>query len=315
MLRIVPAEQSLRNAALTLLYSRLSRDERARQLADLLTSVERGDISLDHLLAACDGDRVVGAVLAVLRPGRMAFLWPPTAAPAESASDLGQRLLREAAQRLDAAGILYSQCLRDPADVASGATLAAAGFPHVTDMLLLARATDAITGPHSRTPESRRPPPAPVAGWSFEPFTAGQEPRFARLLERTFVESRDCPQLAGLRNGPEMLAVHREADLSGASLWRLYHRSALDAGLLLASDHTDGEVCEICYLGVVPEMRRQGLGRVMLQAALEAAEARGRSRVEVAVDASNTLALSLYQSLGFVERERLAVHLRLRPQS
>ena len=81
----------------------------------------------------------------------------------------------------------------------------------------------------------------------------------------------------------------------------------------------DGEpvgVCQIRYrwsvwtssedawledLWVSDQARRSGLGRALLEAALERARERGCVRIELDVDEANTPALTLYRSVGFAD--------------
>jgi len=58
---------------------------------------------------------------------------------------------------------------------------------------------------------------------------------------------------------------------------------------------------EIANLAVDPELRRRGLGAVLLDAALGEAAARGASAVYLEVRESNVAARQLYASRGFVE--------------
>lgn len=53
-------------------------------------------------------------------------------------------------------------------------------------------------------------------------------------------------------------------------------------------------------IGMLPEARGQGLGRRLMQAAIEAARTHGVERIQLGVFASNTRAIALYESLGFV---------------
>ena len=57
-------------------------------------------------------------------------------------------------------------------------------------------------------------------------------------------------------------------------------------------------------MGLLPEYRGRGLGTRLLTAALAAAPARGFTRIELEVFASNTTALALYRKTGFVEEGR-----------
>jgi ribosomal protein S18 acetylase RimI-like enzyme len=180
--------------------------------------------------------------------------------------------------------------------------LAEAGVPHVTDMLLLARGATADDGNSSADAAS-------VA------YAEDRHARFAAVLERTCVGTLDCPELAAVRSGAEILRAHRETGAFNEALWRVYTLDGKDAGILLAADHPDRNAREIVYLGVAREMRGRRLGRGMLQGALRDAAAAGIQTMEVAVDARNRFALNIYRDLGFQEQSRLAVHLRLRLDS
>jgi ribosomal protein S18 acetylase RimI-like enzyme len=69
-------------------------------------------------------------------------------------------------------------------------------------------------------------------------------------------------------------------------------------GLYLDRLNPNGDV-QVVWLGIVPEARRQGLGRRLLHAGLFARQQEGRQAAVVQVEADNTPALRLYESLGF----------------
>ena len=50
---------------------------------------------------------------------------------------------------------------------------------------------------------------------------------------------------------------------------------------------------------MIPEARRSGLGRALVEAALESARERGCVRIELDVDEDNAPALALYRACGF----------------
>jgi ribosomal protein S18 acetylase RimI-like enzyme len=56
-------------------------------------------------------------------------------------------------------------------------------------------------------------------------------------------------------------------------------------------------------LYVVPERRGEGLGRALLEAALEAARERGAEHIDLTTGESDTAARALYESTGFTNRE------------
>ncbi|HEU4882475.1 MAG TPA: GNAT family N-acetyltransferase [Longimicrobium sp.] len=53
-------------------------------------------------------------------------------------------------------------------------------------------------------------------------------------------------------------------------------------------------------IGMLPEVRGQGLGRRLMTTAIDAAREKGMERIQLGVFASNTRAIALYESLGFV---------------
>jgi ribosomal protein S18 acetylase RimI-like enzyme len=99
---------------------------------------------------------------------------------------------------------------------------------------------------------------------------------------------------------------------------RIARMMAEDDGVyLLAGDGPDG-FCELrfhrtiysderyAHLGelyVVPTMRGQGLGRALLEAAIEMAHERGAGHIDLNTSETDTAARGLYESLGFTNRE------------
>jgi ribosomal protein S18 acetylase RimI-like enzyme len=62
---------------------------------------------------------------------------------------------------------------------------------------------------------------------------------------------------------------------------------------------TSAEDCWLEDLYVAPEARRSGLGRALVDAALDSARERGCVRIELDVDEDNDPALGLYAAAGF----------------
>jgi GNAT superfamily N-acetyltransferase len=56
-------------------------------------------------------------------------------------------------------------------------------------------------------------------------------------------------------------------------------------------------------LYVVPQLRGSGLGRALLEAAMETARSEGAEQMELGTSESDTAARALYQSAGFTNRE------------
>ena len=66
---------------------------------------------------------------------------------------------------------------------------------------------------------------------------------------------------------------------------------------------TPGLECYLAELYVVPDMRAQGRGRALMNAAIEEARARGADYMDLGTSEDNVAARALYESLGFVNRE------------
>lgn len=103
------------------------------------------------------------------------------------------------------------------------------------------------------------------------------------FLTSRVAELIDAEELIALLvgDGPEGVAVLRFRP----ALWGV----ALDAYL------------EELY--VVPRRRGEGLGRALLEAAIEAARERGADRIELGTSTDDVAARGLYESAGFTNRE------------
>lgn len=66
-----------------------------------------------------------------------------------------------------------------------------------------------------------------------------------------------------------------------------------------------GDCARIASLGVVPEARRHGLGRLLLQSLVEEARQRGESTMMLEVVEQNPPAIDLYRSVGFATIDQL----------
>jgi len=318
---------SLRKAALSLLFSHLPSGQREEHLESALAALERQELSLEHLFVARDGQEILGVVLAVLRPGGAVFLWPPVARAGCRSDDVSASLLESVAARVDEQGAQFTQCLLDPSDTRGRSALDAGGFPYVTDLILLSRPigeddveavkrvvkVEGVEQPESEhgfdtSTISTTLTPSTL---SFESYSADSHAAFARLVERTYQGTLDCPVLARLRGGEESLEAHRATGRFSPEAWRLYRAQGQEIGVLLLAEHPDRDLWEVAYLGVIPEARGRGVGRAILRDGLALAQRSGRSAVEIAVDAGNAPALDLYRELGFVDVRRFAVHLRV----
>jgi ribosomal protein S18 acetylase RimI-like enzyme len=308
MIDIVPAVDEEYETALALLFDRLPADQQQASIADVLKALRRGRITLHGLLTARVEGAISGAILYIMQADRTAFVWPPATSGAGSMSATEDALLREVIRRIEMADAWIGQCLIDRHWRQERATLERNGFSHLTDLRFLVRRLDEAPGK-----------PAGAAAEAAETLeTVVYQPgvndsRFARLIEQTYRETRDCPELEGTRTGEQALVSHRMSGDFDPSRWRLFRWRARDAGVLLMNDHPEQAAWEVVYLGVARDCRGNGLGRRMLAEGLSAARAAQRSAVLLAVDCRNEYAGKVYDDLGFVETDRRAVHLYFPP--
>jgi ribosomal protein S18 acetylase RimI-like enzyme len=66
---------------------------------------------------------------------------------------------------------------------------------------------------------------------------------------------------------------------------------------------SDAPECYLAELYVVPQLRGQGLGRALMETAIEVARARGADHMDLGTSDDDVAARSLYESLGFINRE------------
>lgn len=241
--------------------------------------------------------RLVGAVWLRSLPGRVSSVTSPRTA-ALAPSETGSVLLRSAADLARSRQSAFVQALAEANDVRAGADFAAAGFEHPADLLFLVADCDSPgvdDGP---------------ANLEWVPYQPEHHCRLANLVERTYVESRDCPGLDGVRAIDDVLAGYRATGQFDPDRWLIAVEDGQDVGCLLLADHPDDDQWELVYLGVAPEFRGLGLGRALTQRALSMARGAGRARVVLAVDAANAPAIEIYRQAGFEAWDRRAIFLR-----
>jgi GNAT superfamily N-acetyltransferase len=105
------------------------------------------------------------------------------------------------------------------------------------------------------------------------------------------------------------------AEFLAARIEELLHEG--DTAVLLAGSGPDGLAvlrfrpaiwsqaleCYLAELYVAPALRRQGLGRALMHAAIELARRRGAAHMELGTGEQDVAARVLYESFGFSNRE------------
>jgi mycothiol synthase len=303
MIRIAPAAPQEYEAALELLFDRLSPDERRVTIKDVLRSLTGGRIIRHGLLAAWNDRKLVGSVLYAIQRDRTAFVWPPRIRPGETEQMVADALVGSLRTGVDSVGAWIVQALLDPAAHDDADALGRNGFQYLTDLRFLVHMLGGDASKHLKVEEA---PEGNVEIITYQPGL--HDERFARLLEQTYVGTRDCPEVGGRRSGADALVSHQMSGDFDPSRWKLYRARGKDAGILLLNAHPEHSAWEVVYVGVARNSRGLGLGRRMVADALSAAQSAGQSALLLAVDSRNDYASKVYDDLGFVETDRKGVH-------
>jgi ribosomal protein S18 acetylase RimI-like enzyme len=303
MMPVVAAAAEEYDRALGVLFDRLPEAERRSNISEVMRALARGSITLHGLLVARSEQAIAGAVLYVLQKDRTAFVWPPRVLNRDG--KIADALLLELIRRIEQAGAWIGQALVDPRWQDDRRTFSRNGFAHLTDLRFLVKLLDGLPADLPAEPTARQ------LGTSLETvvYQPGvNDAHFARMLEQTYVGTRDCPELGGRRTGEQAMTSHQMPGVFDPSKWWLFRRGDEDAGVLLMNDHPEQSAWEVVYVGVAPEFRGLGLCRQMLSHGFSAARRGGRAGILLAVDCRNEYASRIYEDLGFVETDRKAVH-------
>jgi ribosomal protein S18 acetylase RimI-like enzyme len=106
--------------------------------------------------------------------------------------------------------------------------------------------------------------------------------------------------------GPERIAERIRELLAGGDTAILLAGSGPDGMAILRfrlAITSPGLECYLAELYVVPARRGQGLGRALMNAAIDEARARGADYIDLNTSEDDVAARALYESLGFVNRD------------
>src|SRR5262245_13401382 len=131
--------------------------------------------------------------------------------------------------------------------------------------------------------------------------TAADAPILGRLLHAFNVEfDAQTPE-------PEVIAQRAEPLMDSGEMLVLFVGEGPDGFAQLrfrTSIYSAGRDVTLEELYVIPERRGTGLGRALLDAAMEHARARAADHIELNTSEDDTAAIALYKSSGFTNRER-----------
>ena len=299
---IVPVSPPRRAEAFALVFSHQSPDERQRQVEVLMEAVASGEISPQGLLGTSRGGQLTGAVFAKVEPGRAAMVWTPRLIDGEPKATAA-KLLDAASQWLAGRDVRIAQIQVELDHHNDDALARAHGYQSLGDLLYLVAA------------EGQFPVRLPQCPLDFEPYDVENHKRLAKVVEATYQETLDCPQLNGVREIEDVIEGYRATGVFDPSRWLIVRHDGKDVGCLLLADHPEHENWELVYMGVAAAHRGHGWGMAIARHAQWLTRQAGRPRLVLAVDAGNAPAIKMYAAVGFQAWERRSVLLRVFGQS
>lgn len=268
-----------------------------------ISAAERHGLSFDDFWGLSEGEGGPLKAAALLVPSAggsvMTFISPLRAASLDQTA----RLLEEAA--LNAPGGSLLQTLLEPHETEAEAVFRKAGFRHVGDLLYLRR-------PWSSPPPTR---PEWPEGMTVEPWREGMEDELVAALDRSYIDTLDCPELCGLRDTRDVVSSHRATGEFDPNLWWIIRCEGAPEGALLLNPCPAQGHTELVYLGLGPRLRGKRLGVKLLRFGLKALARRAHRTVLCAVDERNAPARRVYENEGFQEFARRTALVRPVPMS
>jgi ribosomal protein S18 acetylase RimI-like enzyme len=160
-------------------------------------------------------------------------------------------------------------------------------------------------------PLSNRLAPCVHSGLSFVALADDASPRLRRILDRTYADSRDCPEFDDLKQSSRAFEMHPGIRMDEHSASFVVGFQEADIGCVLLSH--DEKKSEIVYFGIVPESRGKQLGDAIVSFAINWAIDQGSHWLVAYVDSANVPALRIYDRFEFLVFDRQAVLLRSLP--
>jgi ribosomal protein S18 acetylase RimI-like enzyme len=293
-----PAKEDELQRAFRMVFRHLPEEERELKAANALRLTRKGELDPQGVMVARSGRKLLGGLVCLPVAGASALFWPPQAVPGETQEPVENSLLSYGQEWVRRQGAKLAQTLLAPHEHALAAPLERNGFAHVTNLWYMRCQLNHV-------PEA----PADQHALTYEAYTQCSQQLFLETLLRTYEESRDCPELTGVRSPLEILEGHQAQGDHDPARWLLARLHAKPVGVLMMTSIPEWHVLDISYVGVVREARRCGVGRQLVNQAILEARSAGAKQVTLAVDARNHAALDLYYQAGFEAFDQREVYL------
>jgi mycothiol synthase len=288
-IQVRDAHETERQMALKIALSEPGfQDHQAQRICELTQDFLRrcgGSIGGLHLVETAG--RIDAACASLDLPGGVSLLMLTGTTPACLPEGLAP-LLNLAGRCADRRGRRFVQIMVEPDRVERmQPILEAAGLSHLALLQYMQRSAY---------------DPAPIQAveqTNWLTLVEADEDSFARVIQRTYIDSLDCPGLTGIRTMAEAIESHRGSGEFDPRGWYLLEHRGEPAGVLITARTPFRPNLEVVYVGLVPAARGKGLGRICLHRAIQRARDLALAAVTLAVDAANRPACRLYEAMGF----------------
>lgn len=253
------------------------------------------NMNIDECWAACHLDLIQASMLLVPSAGKtgMAFL---SAVPARKQIDTMSKLVAHACQLQDPSQIRIIQALMETNQRYELLALEQAGFKHLAHLIYMQRYVTASNRTHNALTFG---PSVHVYNWS-----ETNRKRFADAILASYIDTFDCPALLGVRHIDDVIAGHMSAGEFDPKRWFAIYDGDTPLGVMLLNRISHRSALELVYLGLAPEARGKGMGRKLVQHAMNITSENNACQILLAVDQENEPARKLYQRMGFARGEK-----------
>ena len=301
MISVESARADELEPALRLLFQRLPPEACEGRVRRAQTLIGSGDIPQEGVLVAREYGALRGVMVCVPLAGASGLVWPPQASGTDPVG-IEDRLVRTGIAWLRARGARLAEALLLPSEAALATPLLRHSFKRITRLQYLRHSVDPADG-QLRDGHATR--------LTFETYTDATRDRFHATLLRSYEETRDCPELNGVRQVEEIIAGHKAQGTYDPERWWLALADGRPVGVLIVTEIAEWSSWDVAYVGVVPEARGRGIGRALMARAFRAAAIAHATQVTLAVDERNQAARRLYDRLGFEPFDERDVYLAI----
>ncbi len=241
----------------------------------------------------------IASLLLVRSPGRTAIVFVSPLLDDADKQPIVSTLIHRALAVQDTDDVHLAQALLEPSQSREAEALTSAGFHKLAHLVYMQRPTE-----RNRV-DLTNEPTLQAHRW-----TGDNRALFVDAILASYQQTADCPGLIGMREMDDIIDGHQATGEFDPDHWMVLTANGESVGVLLLNRVLNRQGMEIVYLGLAPAARGKGLGRRLVQHAINTAHAQGVKQIVLAVDELNQPAMTLYRKLGFTPTARKLAMIR-----